>query len=91
MIRKLSHLLYVGTSFPYDVLVELFEDGDRNRKTVFNLRGKGRTKDYTVMVMLHPRNLINKLLTIGFNPIKFSVRHTSKNKQRQVPSPLALK
>ena len=35
-------LLDVGTSFPYDVLVELFADGDRNRKAVFKLREKGR-------------------------------------------------
>ena len=41
-LGRISHLLDVGTSFPYDVLVELFADRDGNRKAVFNLREKGR-------------------------------------------------
>lgn len=57
---KLYHLLDVGTSFPYDVLVELLEDGDRNWKAVFNLREKGR-ENWTLRCHSkpHTRNLKN--------------------------------
>jgi len=48
--------------------VELFEDGDRNRKAVFNLREKKKGELKIILswqARPSPRNLINKLLTIG--------------------------
>lgn len=57
---KRSHLLDVGTSFPYDVLVELFEDGNRNRKAVFNLRKEGRIEDYTMLASEAPSQELYK-------------------------------